>query len=370
MEGLGRGADDVKNKNMENTVFILGAGASKEGGAPLMGDFLDVAHRQWQLGQAGEEATAFQTVFKGISSLQDVHSKSELDINNVESIFTAFEMAKILNRFPRREAAEIDGMIQALKKVIAKTLETTLRFPVQSGRIHSPAPYDKFVKLLRQLEQESKPQQSISILTFNYDIAMDYALQIGGFDVNYGLRDGDKIPLLKLHGSLNWTKSVDTDAIIPYGVLPFLSTRQLQIWPETRWVTIPMSSSLRDLDQGTRRVTGEPLIVPPTWNKGDSHKSLTQIWARAAQALSQAENIFVIGYSLPPSDAFFRYLYALGTAGDVLLKRFWVFDPASEGVEQRFRTLLGSGARERFRYFRKTFSEAIDVIENTFPKAN
>ena len=214
---------------MENTVFILGAGASKEGGAPLMGDFLDVAHRQWRLGQAGEDATAFQTVFKGISSLQDVHSKSELDINNVESIFTAFEMAKILNRFPRHEAAEIDGMIQALKKVISKTLETTLRFPVVSGQIHSPEPYDKFVKVLRQLERESRPQQSISILTFNYDIALDYALQFARFNVNYGLQDGDTIPLLKLHGSLNWTKSVDSDTIVPYGVLPYLQSRSVPI---------------------------------------------------------------------------------------------------------------------------------------------
>ena len=131
-----------------------------------------------------------------------------------------------------------------------------------------------------------------------------------------------------------------------------------------------MASSLHDLNQGARKVTGEPLIVPPTWNKGDSHKALTQIWAQAAQALSKAENIFVIGYSLPPSDAFFRYLYALGTAGDVLLKRFWVFNPAQQEVEQRFRALLGSGARERFKYFPMTFTQAIDVIEKEFPKSN
>ena len=335
-----------------------------------MGDFLDVAHRQWQLNQVGGDADAFQTVFKGISSLQDVHSKSELDISNVESVFTAFEMAKVLNKFPRREATEIEAMIQALKKVIAITLETTLRFPVESGRIVSPKPYDQFVKILRQLEQEAKPAQSISILTFNYDIALDYALQIGGFEVKYGLTDDDKTPLLKLHGSLNWTKTVGSDTIVPYGVLPYLSGRLNNIWPETQSVTIPMSSSLHELDLGQQKVTGEPLIVPPTWNKGDSHKSLTQIWARAAQALSKAENIFVIGYSLPPSDAFFRYLYALGTASDVLLKRFWVFDPAVEGVEQRFRALLGSGARERFKYFPMTFSQAIRVIQNTFPKVS
>ena len=34
--------------------------------------------------------------------------------------------------------------------------------------------------------------------------------------------------------------------------------------------------------------------------------------------------------SLPASDHFFRYLYALGTVGDLRLKRVWVFDPDRE----------------------------------------
>ena len=33
----------AKNTEPQKTVFILGAGASKQGGAPLMGEFLDVA---------------------------------------------------------------------------------------------------------------------------------------------------------------------------------------------------------------------------------------------------------------------------------------------------------------------------------------
>jgi hypothetical protein len=39
---------------MSNTVFILGAGASKQAGAPLMKDFLDTAHALWKTGKVGE----------------------------------------------------------------------------------------------------------------------------------------------------------------------------------------------------------------------------------------------------------------------------------------------------------------------------
>ncbi len=79
---------------MADTVFILGAGASKEAGAPLMGEFLDVAHNLWKT--EGSTMPAFETVFRGISRLQQVHSKAKLDIQNVESVFAAFEMAKTL----------------------------------------------------------------------------------------------------------------------------------------------------------------------------------------------------------------------------------------------------------------------------------
>jgi hypothetical protein len=37
------------------------------------------------------------------------------------------------------------------------------------------------------------------------------------------------------------------------------------------------------------------------------------VWRTAAQHLSEAEHIFIIGYSLPETDQFFRYLYGLGT---------------------------------------------------------
>ena len=80
-----------------------------------------------------------------------------------------------------------------------------------------------------------------------------------------------------------------------------------------------------------------------------------------------AENIFVIGYSLPQSDMFFKYLYGLGTIGERILRRFWVINPDATGeVMSKFRELLGPGARRRFKPLKMTFKESIKAIKKEF----
>lgn len=127
---------------------------------------------------------------------------------------------------------------------------------------------------------------------------------------------------------------------------------------------VPIGSQLGQFRHCDQQVT-EPLIVPPVWSKVAYQRRLAPVWGQAADALSKADTIVVIGYSLPESDAFFRYLYALGTVGDATLRRFWLFDPDSTGtVEPRYRGLLGPGARRRFKHFRETFGQAIGTMRS------
>ena len=111
------------------------------------------------------------------------------------------------------------------------------------------------------------------------------------------------------------------------------------------------------------------MLVAPTSNKGESHRNISAVWSRAAIELAEAENIFVIGYSMPPTDSFFQYLYALGTVGQTPLKRFWVFNPDETGViKTRFSDLLGPGAEARYQYHARPFEAAINHIRSVFPK--
>jgi hypothetical protein len=354
-------------------VFILGAGASKLAGAPLMNDFLDRAEYLWRAGQIREGGGSFERVFQAISELQQVHSKSQLDIQNVESVFAAFEMAKTINKFADYSRQRIAELVSAMKEVIVKTIERTVRLPVRGGgQPLAPIPYPTFAQLVEYLSRDANPPSETSIITFNYDMAIDYCFYINRIPLDYSLgedRAAGAVPVLKLHGSLNWAHCSACDEVAPWLLCDFFKEHSWTIiGGENQNVALDIGSRLGKFMHCDKNVDKDPVLVPPTWNKTEYHRTLSKVWSRAAEELSNAENIFVIGYSLPESDAFFRYLYALGTVGKTTLKRFWVFNPEDSGAtENRFRELLGPGAQARFRYFISTFDRSIQTIRKEFP---
>jgi hypothetical protein len=115
---------------MSKIVFVLGAGASAHSGTPLMADFLEVAEGLWRSGEVAEVDEHFEKVFNAIGKLQGIHSKAKLDTYNIETIYAAFEMGKLLGSLPGIEdSGKIDELIISIKKVISYTLEKTTRLP-------------------------------------------------------------------------------------------------------------------------------------------------------------------------------------------------------------------------------------------------
>ena len=348
-----------------------------------MADFLDVAQELYASGfvksatPPGASSTAaareesFRNVFAAIADLQAVHSKSQFDIKNLESIFTAFELAKTLQKFPNRIPEEIDKLIEDLKRVIVITLESTMHFPVDGGVIMAhPMYHDLVAKLFKQPEPSS-----VAFLSFNYDLALDIAFLRAQIPMDYGLSTKTEgAPLLKLHGSLNWGYEMETRSIIPWAVSHYLNRfklvdARLDSIRQARVQTGSLIHHSRNDTTSNKQIDDVPVIVPPSWNKADNHRLIAPVWTRAAQELGEADSIFVIGYSLPETDAFFRLLYALGSTGRVPLKRFWLYspDPSREAV---FRAMLGPGATDRFRYIEAKAPAAFTHITETLrPKS-
>jgi hypothetical protein len=348
---------------MSRTVFILGAGASREAGSPLMFDFLDIAESLLARGEVRDAEEEFKRVFKGIAALQRVHSKAQLDISNLEPVFAAFELALLFGRLGDLPDADLRALAPAIRRLIVRTLEKRIRYPVEYGpRMLPPVPYKEFAELLESMLE--RQALSVAVMTFNYDVALDYALQFKSLAIDDCLHDSASValPVMKLHGSLNWARCHKCREIIPWGIAEFLRLHTWNLEPG-RTVELDIASKLGTLKHCDEPLGGDPIIVPPTWNKTQHHAEIATVWQHAARHLSEAEYIYVIGYSLPLTDEFFRYLYALGTVGEARLKRFWVFDPDRSGtVRRRFERLLGSGARARFGYYDIRFKDAIQFL--------
>lgn len=349
------------------TIFILGAGASKQAGAPLMTEFLDCAYDLLRTEIQGviKSKKEFDDVFKAISELQGVHSKSYLDLDNIEIVFGAIEMGLLLKRLGTRDEESIKKLRNSLITLIYKTLEYSIPFPVHDKRIYPPKPYDSFMSVLKGVEKNQPYQDphQFSFITFNYDLCLDFSLYYSGRRYDYCLESHNKTggsPLLKLHGSINWGLSEDQQ-IIPYDV----READFELLDDVKHVFYDLGSTLDFKEHEGKPLAGPPVIVPPTWNKNSYHGQLSNVWSKAAYEFADAENIFIIGYSLPETDSFFRYLYALGSESPKRIRNFIVVNKDSSGTtEKRFRDLIGKGIENRFRYIPSTFDDGLAPIKD------
>ena len=338
---------------MSHFVFILGAGASKHAGAPLMVDFLDQTRKLFAANPSGRYSADIKNVFAAISKLQKVHSKSELDIVNLESVFSVLEMADLLSIEPA-----VPELLQSMKRLITWTLDETVLFQVSDGVLSSRGlAYKEFAKLVKKLHDKG---DSCDIITFNYDLAVDVALYAVGLSPIYGLMKNGVaergVNLFKLHGSVNWNRCPKCTEIVT-GHFP--NGRIDHSIAEMKWSTmIGYLPNTKPQCCGNEFDPGDSVIVPPSWDKSEYRASFVEVWKKAAAGLKNAANIVVCGYSMPATDGFFRYLYALGTVSDQLLERFWVFDPNLH-VEPNFKNLLGPGARARFEFTPEPFEKAV-----------
>jgi hypothetical protein len=363
-------------------VIILGAGASVDAGAPLMTNFFDVAEDLFVKNRDRiVHPEAFETIFRLISELQSVYAKSHLDLNNIEALFGAVEMAGILGRLGTRSENEIKEIRDSLVQVIVETLELSMGFPVTeqyplnppgSPPIYRISPTESYLQLAKVLNQ----RRNTTVISFNYDLGLDYALNYIGASVDYGLEDeiaDEKVPLLKLHGSLNWARCTDESCrkIIPYTMEQYFGDLSTFIEREMaeNWRIAQRTYNLRVSKHFTRQVHCQhggvlwgvgptPVIVPPSWNKTDYQGTLVNVWKKASDALANARHIYVVGYSLPESDSFFRYLFALGTLSTTRLRSFWVFNPDERSSTiERYKRMLGPGIIDRFRYIPQKFDQ-------------
>jgi hypothetical protein len=194
---------------------------------------------------------------------------------------------------------------------------------------------------------------SSAVATFNYDLLVErtssFLRRVGHWSDLYAMPLTERWPagtsraisasspsepvftMFKLHGSTNWAYG---------GPKAPVSDRIVLKRPGGSW---------KDEAKRPEEMTGRsaslfddlvPLIIPPTSSKSSfySNFSLRAQWRKAAEALSNASSLTIIGYSFPPSDLGARHFVTDSLKGVPVT----IVDYSSE-VADRTEQFLGAG---------------------------
>jgi hypothetical protein len=343
-----------------------------------MADFLKKAKQLHSRKAYGAESASIEDVLQAAyRDLKPVQVKSSIDYENVEELFSAIDIAQMIGSFGSRSSSTIEQLRKSIVVFIYRTIEETVRFP-HDGKVFRPSKgYDTLAKSVRENVERTVRlgPNEISFITFNYDTCLEFALDLVNLGVDYGLGEPFlddlannfqvKIPVLKLHGSINWATCPKCERIVPTEVNPWRRAGAFALLDQPRELALSLGSRIAsNAHRCGTPLDPLPVLVPPTWNKSSSTAPLKEVWRRAAKELGNAERIVVIGYSFPITDMFFKYLFALGSDSDAHLERFIVINgPNGADTAARFKGLLGPMTSQSFVFHPFLFSGAGHIIQ-------
>jgi hypothetical protein len=305
---------------MKNIVYILGAGFSKPLGLPLMNDFWQKSKDMIQTDS--EKYGYFKTVHDKINQLDSTYKYFDYDSHNLEDVLSVLEVSETIG-----EGSNLDLFKKYIVDVIRYNTPEMIR-PVLTGFIEQNWRnllfgdekwqwYGYFVSSLQGLIFELKEKKDAlnrnvtsvevrtnenrsvhyDVITLNYDLVLEsictyirtyYKSQ--GVNVHFydGVGPADSMLgrpfLVKIHGSVEGGK-----------------------------------------------------IIPMTYNKGLHMADLPPLWKVAYDVLMKAHEIRFIGYSLPQTDAYIKYLLKASIAKANELERIDVICRDSKGeVKKRY----------------------------------
>jgi hypothetical protein len=360
---------------MAKSVFIFGAGASFSTGTPLMGNFYDaIASLTPSLNE--EDQNHFNKIRDLKRNLSSLYANFKMDplLNNIETLYGLIEMGSLIEYLDGYETKDIVLLKYSINRFIVRTIEkSTAFYSSQTKGISTNSDYNNlFSRIFSQnsLNEFIREANSVCFITFNYDIALDFELEKLARDTNFTLSyfqpqaTRQNIKLLKLHGSINWGKC-DSGHITPISILKdnqalntIMRVSDSKQFLEISKFVKGRECSIRECKNKTQDL---PLIVPPTWNKTEYHKQLAIVWKQAAKEISEAEKLFIIGYSLPESDIFFKYLMMLGAFHFPNIKELNVVNNNEDAIK-RFSNMMGDEIKPKFHAHQKTF----DVFINDY----
>ena len=208
---------------------------------------------------------------------------------NIEDFLNLLEMAQKFNteEFIASKAWS-EGRLEEVKQITIKAV--TEYIWERMRKKDSQRTVDEFVRLAM------KPPDTI--ITFNWDLIIERSLENypknPTFEYSYSRKRKSKVfSLLKPHGSIDWFRKSVVKKLDPKTDTLHLD-KELCVFPYFSRATSP------------KLLDAVPIIVPPVAAKEFNCEFLKRTWRGVYRAVSDATELYVIGYSLPKEDQFAR----------------------------------------------------------------
>jgi hypothetical protein len=326
--------------NSDKNVYVLGAGFSKEAGLPLQDDFLLIAKEVYFKNPS--QYKHFDRVFEYQDKLTRMKKYLNYPLLNLEHLFNLMEMDIFYSEDPSLVKIKTD-----FTKLICDVLIDRTPCPFchnNAGNLYSDDSkfhnYLSFISLFIRDDKHGVILYDDSIISFNYDLALEASASIYNWKRSEKLRNGFSIPrdyYFRFNTTFNKTNII-VDNVGQYLTknmeTPFFPNIELYSEDDNSLKLLKLHGSINWKTVQDNRT----FIVPPTWNKSDSEIRL--LWDRAYRELITAKRIIVVGYSFPETDIYVKSLLGLALNENKILQNIYFINPDPDVAKKTSLALL------------------------------
>jgi len=321
-----------------NRVYVLGSGFSVEAGAPLARSVINHIFRTNGLNPQLMELKSFldEFLFQG--------KQDWSDDTDLEEVLSRLDLIRHYKPYPGVDYSRVSHFEELLLAEFTKLLS-----PLKLDSSHPS--YSAFRSILCGDE---------TIISFNYDLIMEDLLISTGWGYKYCIETVDAklqgkkpVNLLKLHGSINLYYCPVCGDVFFFSPLV---TEHPITEKETDSLMI-----CKNCSQPNQQVNLRHFIIAPTLFKSYTMSVLRRLWFKALKSLTEAGQIYFIGYSLPEADILSYQLfdYARRLAHE---KQTVHLINGPQRKPQRFKQIYGPNLVNEGIYFEDWVSKDFDFL--------
>lgn len=303
---------------VRSTTFVLGAGFSAFAGFPLVAGLRDDVLRYVR--ERLDLAPHVQEQFcEGLRLAETEAKRADLHFEEL--------LLELTRQLRNAHSSDPRHTTRRLLRAVTGRLLWDRQEALRCAPL--PIAYEAFA---RNVQRQAGDRLRNAIVSFNWDLVAEWCLKSRGVPWLYSNSSGP-VPVLKPHGSINWSKHLQEGVSAEYNGWQPVSRDSKFCYDRRHPFHDPFPNGVQEDLRG-------PMIFPGDSDDPGENESLRLLWDQVEAVMSARERLVFIGYSLPSYDCKAVDLLARCSRG----KHVEIVNPNREHL-QRFAEVFGAGVQ-------------------------